>query len=501
MELSQLLLLLRRWWYVIVAFALLGGLVGAGWAAMQPRVYQASATGTVSPSTPSEDPGNAAVYQSLSVSKVRSYVQWAESRNVAEYVIEALNLSTSPEALVRQIGVSNPQDTPVINISARAESPEQARDIATAWIEGLALEGARLDGGSLDGTEGEPPVLILQVTEHAAIPSSPISPNLRMTLLISMIAGGVIGFGLALVMTVLDRRVRSVQQLEEAFELPVLGTLPFVKRMASEGRLAEASQSLTNNSTGSYSPSAEAFRELRTNLQYVHVDDPPRTMVVSSAIPGEGKSTVTANLAISLAASGQPVVVVDGDLRKPTVAQSFDLVEGAGLTDVLSGRATIDDVVQTWNDTPNLLVITAGRIPPNPSELLGTNAMRALLKELSQSAIVLIDAPPLVPVTDASILARVADGILVVTSANSTRIDLVEKALANLERVKIKPLGLILNRLRRKDSQSGYYGYETYYASNSASGKKKPPARRQSKHGVQRRGPKRQLASVSGGED
>lgn len=338
------------------------------------------------------------------------------------------------------------------------------------------------------------------MTEHAALPNSPVSPNLQLALVIGVTLGGALGFGLAFAMSILDRRVRSVQQLEEAFDVPVLGTLPLVKRMLTEGRLAEVEQTTNYNSSQKYSPSAEAFRELRTNLQYVNVDDPPKTLVVSSAIPGEGKSTVASNLAVTLAASGQPVVIVDGDLRKPTVAKTFELVEGAGLTDVLAGRATIDDVVQTWDDTPNLLVISAGRIPPNPSELLGSNAMRELLAELSKSAYVIIDAPPLVPVADASILARAADGILITVNANSTRIDLVEKALANLERVKIKPLGLILNRLRRKDSGSGYYGYSSYYYANDEAAEKKPRKRRaarRSKHGVRRKGSRQELASSS----
>lgn len=483
MDIAQLMRLLRRRWMLIVACGLVAALLGAGWASLQPRVYAASAAGTVTASTPSTDPSSAAVYENLSKSKVASYVQWAESRQVAQYVIDVLGIDRSPEGLVSDISVSNPEDTPVINVTATARTPELARDIATAWIQGLAIEGAELDGGSIDGTNGDQPVLILQTTEQAGLPNSPVSPNLRLTLLVSVVAGLAIGFGVALLLSILDRRVRSVEQLEEAFELPVIGTLPLVKTEADGGRLVVSNDALNHNAKGGFSRSAESFREIRTNLQYVRVDDPPRIMVVSSAVPGEGKSTVTANLALTLAAAGQPVVIVDADLRKPTVAKTFGLVEGVGLTDILAGRAEIDDVVQTYNDTPNLLIIGAGRVPPNPSELLGTNAMRSMLEELAQEATVLIDAPPLVPVTDAAILASLTDGIIVVASANSTSIDLVDKALTNLERVKIKPLGLILNRLRRRGSESGYYGYSSYYYSNDDSTKSR---KKRSKHGVQR---------------
>ena len=486
MDISQMLRLLRRRWYLIVACGLIAALIGAGWASMQPRVYSANASGTVAPSSPSTDPSSAAVYENLAKSKVASYVQWAESRNVAEYVISALDLSVTPSQLVSQIVITNPAGTPVITVSAVARSPEAARDIATTWIQGLAIEGASLDGGSLDGSEGEQPVLILQVTELAGLPVAPVSPNLRITLLVSLIAGLALGFGIAYVLTVLDRRVRSVEQIEETLGLPVIGTLPVVKTNGDDDRLVVTGDELGHNARGGFSRSAESFRELRTNLQYVHVDNPPRIIVVSSAIPGEGKSTVTANLALTMAAVGQPVVVVDADLRKPTVAKTFGLVEGVGLTDVLAGRAGIDDVVQTYNDTPNLLIIGAGRVPPNPSELLGTNAMREMLKELAESAIVLVDAPPLVPVTDAAILAPLTDGIIIVANANSTSIDLVEKAVANLQRVRVKPLGIILNRLRRRGSESGYYGYSSYYSSSGDDSGKR--VGRKSKQGVQRQG-------------
>lgn len=487
MDISQMLRLLRRRWYLIVACGMIAALIGAGWASMQPRLYSANASGTVTPSTPSTDPSSAAVYENLAKSKVASYVQWAESRSIAEYVIDTLDLSVTPEGLVSQITVSNPESTPVITVSAIARSPEAARDIATTWIQGLAIEGAELDGGSLDGSKGEPPVLILQVTEHAALPSSPISPNLRIALVLSLGIGLAIGFGITYLLTILDRRVRSVDQLEEAFGLPVIGTLPQVKTNGADDRIVVSGVELEHNARGGFSRSAESFRELRTNLQYVHVDNPPRIIVVSSAVPGEGKSAVSANLALTMAAAGQPVVIVDADLRKPTVAKTFGLVEGVGLTDVLAGRAEIDDVVQTYNDTPNLLVIGAGRVPPNPSELLGTNAMRSMLEELSESAIVLLDAPPLVPVTDAAILAPLTDGIIVVTNANSTSIDLVEKALANLKRVNVKPLGLILNRLRRSGNGSGYYGYSSYYYYGADDGAKKAKAPK-ARHGVQRQG-------------
>ena len=173
---------------------------------------------------------------------------------------------------------------------------------------------------------------------------------------------------------------------------------------------------------------SEAFRSLRTNLQFMDVDDPPRTIVVTSPLPGDGKSMVAANIAVALAASGRPVVLVDGDLRRSTVATTFGLPNGAGLTDVLAGRADLVDVMHRTPVAERLVVLTAGSVPPNPSEVLGSEKMRGVLADLSKHAMVIIDAPPLLPVTDSAVLAHQADGALLVVGLGKTTYDLVAKA-------------------------------------------------------------------------
>src|SRR5262249_47459695 len=152
------------------------------------------------------------------------------------------------------------------------------------------------------------------------------------------------------------------------------------------------------------------FRKLRTNLAYMDVDNPPRVIVVTSPKQSDGKSTVAANLAAAIAIGGQQVTLIDGDLRRPTVADSLAIVAGARLTAVLMGRAPPDEVMQDRPDVPGMRVLASGAIPPNPSELLGSKAMQSLVSELAQDAMVIIDAPPLLPVTDAAVLTRSADG-------------------------------------------------------------------------------------------
>jgi capsular exopolysaccharide synthesis family protein len=204
---------------------------------------------------------------------------------------------------------------------------------------------------------------------------------------------------------------------------------------------------------------AEAFLKLRTNLQFMDIDNPPRVIVVTSPLPGDGKSTIAANLAAALSMSDRRVVLIDGDLRRPVVAESFGLVEGAGLTDVLIGRVDYADVAQRVESLPNLTVLAAGGTPPNPSELLGSKAMRRLLDWLADTGhIVIIDAPPLLPVTDGAVLTAAADGALVVVTAGRTLDTQLGAALASLHAVQGHTLGVVLNRVEPKSTDSGYYG-------------------------------------------
>ncbi len=205
---------------------------------------------------------------------------------------------------------------------------------------------------------------------------------------------------------------------------------------------------------------AESLRELRTNLQFIDVDNPPRVIVISSPLPGDGKSTTSANLAIVLAASGQRVVLIDGDLRRPMVANIFGLIDGAGLTDVLAGRALFDEVAQPVGVDGNLLVLGAGMLPPNPSEVLGSERMRDLMRTLSADATIIIDAPPLLPVTDAAVLGHHADGVMVVASVGKTTIETLKKAMLNLEKANARCLGVVINRVPVRGRGRGYDDYQ-----------------------------------------
>jgi capsular exopolysaccharide synthesis family protein len=479
-ELSAYLRLVRAHWVVIVSATLLGAALAVGWTAIQPRVYSADASGIITTGV-SQDLGSALVGDNYAKSRAKSYLDVAKSRSVATFAINALGLKISPEKLVSEITVTNPVDTALLRVSARSSTPEGARDLAETWMSGMIAQVSALENSGSSSEDERPStengaetsaesaapealgpsIVRLQTLDSAIVPTSPTSPNGKLAVAIGILIGLVLGIVYAFVRRALDRRIRSIEMVEKEFGLAVVGTIPFHRTFTDSNRLIAAASASGQSSKNTDDDSvAEALRELRTNLQFMDVDDPPRIIVITSSLPGDGKSTITANLATTIAASGQPVVIVDGDLRRPTVATAFGLLPGVGLTDVLVGRAEIHDVLQEWGDTGHLHVMGAGSLPPNPSELLGSKAMKSLLDDLAERAIVLIDAPPLIPVTDAAILTALSDGALIVASVGKTSIDALGKSLQNIERVKGRALGLILNRIRRTGPDSAYYGYQ-----------------------------------------
>lgn len=465
MELRDYLRILRAHWIGIVLLTALGAAVAFGYSSLQPRVYTAEATGYVTTIEGGTDVGSSLVGDQLARAKVKSFVAVGSWRTVAEYAIDELDLDTSPAALVGRVDVSNPLDTIVLVVNASAGTPEEARDLAEVWIRGMILQIDELEG---DGTTGSSAVTVV-AGDSARLPTTPSSPNTRLNVALGALIGLALGVGYAVVRHVLDRRLRDPREIERETGVAVVGTIPLDNALAASRKVLSFDKSVGDSGSVIV---AEALRELRTNLQFMSVDDPPRAIVVTSPVPGDGKSTTAANLATSLAAAGEPVILIDADLRRPVIAGLFSLPEGAGLTDVIAGRATIDDV--SHRIAENLVVIGAGRIPPNPSELLGSQRMRDLVTTLSESALVIIDSPPLLPVTDAAILAARADGALIVTSAGRTTYEMLQAALQNLERANAHALGVVLNKVPRRRAGGGYYGYQYQsYQSGSGRGSKK----------------------------
>lgn len=454
MELTDYLRILRAHWAGVLAITAVTALAALAFSLAQPKVYAANANGFVSTGV-NDNPALASVNDSLAKSRAKSYVDIAKSRATAQTVIDELGLDATPSALIGNIEVEQPIDTVLIKVTARAGSPREAQQLADAWIAALAEQVDRIEdprGRDRPGTLQVLPV------ESAELPTSPVSPQTERNVLLGLVLGLLLGLGYAVARNQLDRRIRSAASVEQRFGVTVVGAVPgdegLLHAPGEPARIAVTEESEARPHTGS----AEAFRKLRTNLRFMDVDNPPRVIVVTSPQQGDGKSTVAANLASAIAASGERVTLIDGDLRRPTVAQSFGLVEGVGLTDVLVGRVAVEDVLQQPARPENLAVLGAGAVPPNPSELLGSQAMRTLLRQLAETGIVVVDAPPLLPVTDAAVLTAVTDGAFVVVSAGKTLDTELEAALSHIEAVSGRTLGVVINRVPRRDTDAGYYG-------------------------------------------
>nr|WP_191297031.1 CpsD/CapB family tyrosine-protein kinase [Paenibacillus sp. PL91] len=211
--------------------------------------------------------------------------------------------------------------------------------------------------------------------------------------------------------------------------------------------------------TNPRSPISESYRALRTNIEFSSIDEQLQVLMVSSAGPGEGKSTTITNLAVTFAQSEKKVVLIDADLRKPTAHHTFSISNRLGLSTVISQQCSLEEVIQV-SDIPNLDVITSGAIPPNPAEMMNSKRMTAVIDRLREMYdIILIDTPPLLAVTDAQIVATKSDGVILVVDQGRVKREIAGKAVKNLESVNARILGVVLNNVKRKANEEAYYYY------------------------------------------
>ncbi len=424
------------------------GLVGAyGYSQTLPVVYAAEATGTVIAGT-SVSVGDAAAGLSLAQMKAASYVPLVNGRGVGERVVRELGYGT-PGGVAASLSASVPEGATIFRVVARSGTPEGAARLANAAMKATAAEALSIEtANNPAGTEGQSVVRLLP-TDDALPPGSSISPNVRRNLLAGGVAGLVLGYGVALLRRQLDSRIRHVDDVEQTANTSVIGVIP---------RVAEIAEQRRTGLGGDLGPATEAFRHLRTNLRFVDIDRRPRSIVVTSANPGEGKSSVSSNLARVLAESGQPTVIVDADLRRPVLARLFQADGSLGLTQVLAGDLELKVALQE-TATPGLTFLPAGRIPPNPSELLGSQRMRAVVEELTKDHYVILDAPPLLPVTDGGLLTAVADGAVLAIAVGRSRKEELTLCTKILAQVGGRLLGTVMNLAPRRGLGSVYYGY------------------------------------------
>ena len=451
MELRDYLRILHKNWILLLVLLLVGLGGGTAYALLQEPKYTASTQLYVSVRTDGAATGDLVQGTTFARQMVTSYVDVVTTALVLEPVIEELGLDISVGALGSQISATTPLNTVLIDITVTNTDPERAAEIANAVAASFteAVQGTL----ELPAAEGAVSPVSINVTEPATAPTSATSPNVRMLILLGGLLGLALGLGLAVLRTVLDNRIHTLHDLEDISETPVLGGIAHDPEASTRPLIVHADPR---------SPRSESFRSLRTNLQFLNVDAGPRVFVVSSSGPGDGKSTTTANLAIALAQTGARVVLVDGDLRLPRIADYMGIEGGVGLTDVLIGRVDVADALQKWG-SDDLFVLPSGRIPPNPSELLGSAAMDQVLKPLGEYFdYVLIDAPPLLLVTDAAVIGRKASGVILCAASGKTKKQELGAAVRTLETAGVKLLGFVVTMLPTKGPDSYGYGAYTY---------------------------------------
>jgi succinoglycan biosynthesis transport protein ExoP len=444
-ELTDYVRIVRKNWIAIVAITVLGTLGALGYSLLQTPQY--SATTQVFVSTQAGSTGaELAQGNTYTLSRVKTYAELAASEQVLTGVVEELGLDATTSELAQQITATPVAETTIIEITGTSADPVEAAAIANETAASLADV---VDEVESVGSQDSP--VRLTTVQSAPTPTDPVSPRTALNLALGALLALGAALGLALLREVLDTRIRSTRDLEDTTDHPILGVIGFDAK--AKQRPLVVHQDPT-------SARAEAYRALRTNLQFVQVDSRDRVVVVTSSLPGEGKSTTTANLAIALADTDQRVLLIDADLRRPRLDQYLGVEGAVGLTDVLIGRAGLADAVQNWGHN-HLYVLPAGRTPPNPSELLDSKAMASLLDQLTpEFDWVIIDAPPLLPVTDAAVLASKASGVIIAVAAGKTTEHQLGSALERLETVGAPVSGVVLTMAPTRDRGSYGYGYE-----------------------------------------
>ncbi len=295
-----------------------------------------------------------------------------------------------------------------------------------------------------------------------ASPAAPISTSLSQKVILGLLVGLLLGLGTAFFLEYLDQTIKDAADVERAVGTPVLGRIPMEPKLAASGN-GRRQQIVVLTELSPDDPAVEAFRALRTNVTFVGAEKPLQFIAVTSPGPSEGKSTTAANLAVTLAQGGSRTLLIDGDLRRPQLHRAFNLVEHPGLTDVLIGQATVREAVRP-EIGEHLDVLPSGPTPPNPAELLGSDAMHRVIGELRRDyEYIVIDTPPSLPVTDASVVAAIADATILVMRSGETEEDAARRAVEQLRRVRARLAGAVLNGVSaRKDHYYTYYSSKGY---------------------------------------
>jgi non-specific protein-tyrosine kinase len=382
-----------------------------------------------------------------------------QSEVVAQGVVDNLDLKESPAQLLRRVSVSQNPQTAVLKLSVTDSDPDDAVRVNNEMGQVFGNVVAQQFGKGQPATRDQAaqPPLTATVFDPAHASRTPVSPRPVRNVALAFVLGMILGLLAAFLREHFDRVLRSRESIEESLGIPVIGQVPFVHTRKRDWR---------GVFWGSFGEGSESFRALRANLQYLAVKRPLQTILITSAAPEQGKTTVASNLAVAIARSGATAVVIEGDLRRPRLEEAYELDEGGpGLTRVLVGAVSVQEALQrvdlgsrdgTGDEIAGKVsLLPSGPLPPNPSELLSSMQMRDVIEEMAHTHdYVLIDSPPLLVVADALELARMVDGVILVIRRNRATSDEVREVRQVIERLGIHLLGAVMTDVE----SAGVYG-------------------------------------------
>jgi polysaccharide biosynthesis transport protein len=362
----------------------------------------------------------------------------------------------------RQHGTTTEQTKEQIEMAVKTSKLEADKQLLNTLTQKLR-ELTLATGG---GTPSD-----VTISTPSRVPRGPVGPQRLRTIVLAFVLSLVAGVGLAFLLDFLDDTIKSIDDVDRYIHLPALALIPAARNEKPRLRGSEAARSGETTALALVgdvrSPIAESYRHLRTSLLLSSAGTPPRTILVTSSQPSEGKTTTAINTAFMLAQTGAQVLIIDCDLRRPRLHAHFNLPNVRGLTNCLSGElADLDSLIQTFEKQPNLKLLTSGPIPPNPAELLGSDEMRRLLTTLSEKFThIIVDSPPAISFTDASILSTFVDGVILVVHGGRSSRAVVRRAKQQLLDVGAHIFGVVLNNVKIETHDYYYAGYAGYYKS------------------------------------
>jgi len=443
LTLTRLLQIARRSWIIVVALAVIGGAGAYFVSNAQTPIFTSSASVyfALRQGTTSTDLNQGSAYTQA---QMLSFAALATSSITLDRVIDDLGLDISSQDLARNIKVSIPQNTVILDIASSSTSPAGAARVANSVASNLAEVVVEL----APSTKNFGATVSARVIEPAVAPTVQASPNKTRDTLLGVILGLLVGLVGCVLFALLDTRIRSADALGRTTALPLLGQ---IGRFPLAGDLRPAMVRAPNGAE------AESYRRVRAGLRLASVHRDVRIILVTSGLFGEGKSTLSVNLALAMAETGARVLLVDADLRRPRVAKFFGLEGAVGLTAVLSGSVALEDARRRYGTT-TLDLLLSGDVPPIPSELLSSSKMSQVLQEMaSKYDVVIVDTAPVLAVPDAALLSQHADLTLLVVSAVQTRQAQVARAIRSLEIAGARISGVVLNRVRMPRRRDAYY--------------------------------------------